>query len=65
MAKKVLYDDNTIFLYENLLNLSNLRFQNSKFTVSSLPDNFRFIENPNSPATVVTKEEPESVSLVV
>ena len=65
MAKKVFYDDSIIFLYDNLLNLGNLRFQNSILTVSSLPDNFRFIENPNPPATVVTKEEPESVSLVV
>lgn len=64
MAKKV-SDSDIIFLYDNLLNLPSLHFKNSVITISSMPSNFRFAEDPNPPATIVTEEEPEAISLVV
>jgi hypothetical protein len=65
MNKRIQYDDEVIFVYDTLVYLNNLRFKNTIWTLASMPNNFRFIEDPNPPATIVAEEEPEVTSLVV
>jgi hypothetical protein len=65
MAKQAIIDANIILYFDNLPEEDRLRYHNTFLTASVLPDNFRFIDNPYPPATMVSTEKKESTSLVI
>ncbi len=65
MSKQIMYDSGIVVNYQNLPDLASLHFYNTVFTLSSIPRNFRFVEDPNPPiTTIVEEQETDTISLV-
>jgi hypothetical protein len=65
MSKKIVYDDDVVIKYENLSDDVKVHFYNTVLTLSSVPRNFGFNEDPNPPSTTIVEEDAETTSLVV
>ncbi len=65
MVKRAIIDTNAILYFDNLPEENRLRYHNTFLTVSVLPENFIFINDPHPPMTNVSSEKTEATSLVV
>lgn len=65
MSKKIIYDSNVVIDFVNLPDTKLLHLHNNMLTLSAIPKNFLFINDPNPPITTVAEEEGETTSLVV
>jgi len=65
MIKEIVYDPDVVVKYENLPLADSLQYLNSVLTLSSMPDNFTFVEDPNPPVTVLVLQKAPPISLEV
>jgi len=63
MAKEVQHGSNIVINYENLPLEDSVEYLNTTMTLSSLPENFIFIEDPNPPIAVPVPRKAMSISL--
>lgn len=65
MGITVKYSTGITISYKNLPDPVKRKFHGTPSTLSSVPENYKFIEDPNPPQATVTLEEVERTSLSI
>lgn len=65
MAKQAIINTNAILYFDDLPEENRFRYHNTFLTVSVLPENFKFVNDPYPPIATVSSEKTEATSLVV
>jgi hypothetical protein len=65
MGITVTYSTGVVIHYKNLPDPLKLQFHGTSSTLTSVPEGYNFIKDPNPPLATVTIEEAEATSLSV
>jgi len=65
MQREVEYSSGVIVRYENLPVMGSIEYLNTFITLSAIPQNFVFVEDPNPPITVAVRKESAPISLAI
>ena len=63
MAEELPREDDLIIKFEQPPIQGHKHYFNSTITLSAMPENFSFIEDPNPPVTIIVRQEPPNTSL--
>lgn len=65
MGITVKYSTGVVIYYKNLPDPVKLQFHGTPSTLTSVPEGYKFIKDPNPPLATVTVEEAKATSLSV